>query len=229
MAGLVSLTYDGSCRSHLEVVLPQLDRVGLKATFFAEPAGMLDEFPSWREAHGHGHEVGNGSLLAAALPDGSLPAWSAEMVYDDLAEAADLLEELFPGSGHSVGLPWGRAVCGDGEEYLGVVSRSYPVVRTGERGMNAPGAVDPSRLRMVPMEGLCGEEMIEVARAAIQRGGWVVMAFDGVGSGARAVDAGAHRELVAFLKMSEDLLEVLPVWEAAQRFRRAPEGSFSVR
>ena len=54
-SGLVSLTYDGSLLCHLETVLPHLEESALKATFYAEPAMLLENLPGWALAVLDGH------------------------------------------------------------------------------------------------------------------------------------------------------------------------------
>ncbi len=227
---IVSLTYDGTLPGHLEVVVPQLQTFGLLGTFYADPASLLDDYPAWNRAALSGHEIGNGALIGAALPDGSLPAWTEEMICDDLSEADDLIEELFPEqASHSIGLPWGKALCGNDQSYLRAIAGSHPVIRTGEPGLNKPNQTNLRALRMVPMEDLEADQMIEAVRIGIQHQAWVILAFEGVGEGHRAIDSECHRRLLGFLKMSSDLVEVAPVIHAASRFGQGQWSEASVR
>lgn len=195
--GYVSLTYDGTLLCHLETVLPHLEESGLKATFYAEPAMLLENLPGWALAVMDGHEIGNGALHGAALEDGSLPGWTPAMVADDIKEARALIEELFPEqNAHTFGLPWGRPLS-DGIDVAPTVRDLYPVVRSGEPGINS----DPEMtyLHCVHCDDLTADEMIDYAKAASQDGTWLVLSFEGVGVGDRAVDASAHKQLCKYL------------------------------
>lgn len=196
--GHVSLTYDGALLCHLETALPHLDACGLKATFFAEPALMLEHFPAWAVAAAAGHEIANGVLHGAVMPDGSLPGWTPAMVTDDVSEAKSLIEELFPAQpAHSFGFPWGRPLS-DGVDVRTAVCGLYEVVRSGETGANKAGETDLGYLRCVRCDGLTAKDMIDCTRPA-EMGSWVVLAFEGVGVGERAIDADAHRRLCEHL------------------------------
>jgi len=213
-AGHVSLTYDGALLCHLETALPHLDAYGLKGTFFAEPALLLDHLPEWVQAAAAGHEIANGALHGATLPDGSLPGWTPGMVADDLKEAKLLIEELFPAQArHSFGFPWGRPLS-DGVDVSSAARGLYPVVRSGEPGINRFSELDPGYLRCVRCDGLSAAEMIEFAQTAAEPGVWVVLAFEGVGEGERAIDAEAHRRLCEHLARP-DAPSVAPLVQVA--------------
>lgn len=220
LSALISLSFDGTLLSHLETVVPALAAKGFKATFYAEPASLLDEYPRWREVSESGHEIGNGSLLGAALPDGSLPAWTVDMVADDLAEADELLCELFPSQEiFSVGLPVGPHVCADSSDYLAGVCHAYPVVRCGARGLNRAD-VNLRRLKVVPVDDMTGSQLVETARLAVQEKAWLVMQFNSVGVGDPGIDARSLHELLDFLAMSRDLAPVATVIEGAKLYPR---------
>lgn len=212
--GHVSLTYDGALLCHLETALPHLDANGLKATFFAEPALMLEHLPGWAEASASGHEIANGALHGAALPDGSLPGWTPSMVADDVRDAKSLIEELFPAqTAHSFGFPWGRPLS-DGIDVRSSVRGLYEVVRSGEAGANRVGETDIGYLRCVRCDGLSAKEMIDCTHSARDTGAWVVLAFEGVGVGERSIDAEDHRLLCEHLARPEALI-VAPIVRVA--------------
>jgi len=216
--GIVTLAYDGTQLCHLETAIPHLDLYGFKGTFFAEPSNLLDAYPGWRTAQSRGHELGNGSLLAAALPDGSLPAWTTEMILDDLAEAHELLAELFPNQeSFPVGLPLGKATCADSSNYQNLLKATYPLVRSGKTGVNPNGKTEFSNLVTVDPSDLDGPELCQIARQAVQSTGWLIFTFDGIGSGRRSIDAEAHKQLVEYLSQNNDLIEILPLSQAAAR------------
>ncbi len=227
---IVSLTYDGTHISHIETVIPHLDSQSMKGTFYSDPAQMLDHYPLLKESSVGGHEIGNGALLNSALPDGSLPAWTCDMIADDVSEAGDLIDELFPGQeAHSLGLPSGRRVCSDSIDYLAVLTELYPVVRGGEPGLNHPNDSCLGNLRSVRAAGMDGGQMMESVRMAIKGQAWLVFSFDGVGSGDNAIDRSAHQELVAFLADNSDLVAILPVIRAAAHLCTKADSGVSLR
>ncbi|MBX3112473.1 MAG: hypothetical protein KF857_10730 [Fimbriimonadaceae bacterium] len=216
MGALVSLSYDGTLLCHLNTALPALDRHGLKGTFYAEPTLLLESVVEWRAAQKAGHEMGNGCLFGSSLPDGSLPAWTPQMIVDDVEEADFLLEELFPEqTDHSLGLPWGNDVCADGLPYLDDVGQLFNVVRTGVTGLNNLPKPDNQRLACVPTADFTGRQLVDVVKTAERNRSWVVFAFEGVGTGDNAVDAAAHDFLLDYLVEANKSVTVLPVIAAA--------------
>ncbi|MBS1707441.1 MAG: hypothetical protein JSS65_01830 [Armatimonadetes bacterium] len=216
MSALVSLSYDGTLLCHLHTALPALDRHGLKGTFYAEPTLLLESVTEWREAQLAGHEIGNGCLFGSTLPDGSLPAWTPQMIVEDVEEADFLLEELFPEQDdHSLGMPWGRDSCADGQSYLAEVSQLFNVVRTGVTGLNPLPRPDCQRLQCVPTADFTGRQLADVAQTAVRNAAWAIFAFEGIGTGDNAIDAAAHDYFLSYLADNQDSVAVLPVIDAA--------------
>src|SRR5689334_8367364 len=60
----VVLTYDDALNVHLDNVIPLLDSVNLKGTFYLSGyfPGCRDRIPDWRRAAASGHELGNHTL-----------------------------------------------------------------------------------------------------------------------------------------------------------------------
>jgi peptidoglycan/xylan/chitin deacetylase (PgdA/CDA1 family) len=206
----VSLSYDGGDMSHLETVVPDLNDRGLKATFYLEPTHLLEQIVEWRSVAAVGHEIGNGCLLGACLPDGSLPAWTLEMILEELVASRELLADLLPGRISTAALPWGKAECSESDDYAVDVIEAMGPVRTGAVGFNdvqSPG----HRLRMIPMVGLSGKQMVDVVRQAQDKEQWPILSFGGVGSGERSVDVSAHRELLDYLVSHKPEFSTKPV------------------
>lgn len=222
----LSLCYDGSDLSHLETAVPQLASAGFAATFYAEPLTLLEELPEWRRVAANGHEIGNGTLIGAALPDGSLPAWTLEMVEEELTEAKALIDEQFAGQRrHSCALPFGSMECAEGS-VVSVAQRIYPVVRGGDRGVNRHAAT--AILSSVSAEGLSGDELIQLVRILSAEPGFVVLVFGGVGTGDPGIDAGAHFALLQHLREMGDHVSVAPVCQHALDPSRMHGGSHLV-
>lgn len=223
--GRVSLTYDGSLLSHLESAFPQLEECGLKGTFYCEPALLLENLPEWAHVLACGHEVGNGALHGAVLDDGSLPGWSLQMVEEDVAEARSLINDLFPEQErHSFAFPWGAGLS-DGADVTPAVRSQYGVVRSGQHGLNkAP--FDVQNILCVQCDDLDACDLVRTAQQALEPQTWVVFAFEGVGTGERAVDLYAHRDLLVFLA-TDPRFTVAPVTAMADLL--APSQSAKVR
>jgi hypothetical protein len=177
-----------------------LDRFKLKGTFYASPTTLLDSIKRWRSTVGDGHEVGNGCLLSAAQEDGQLPNWTLEMISADIELSELLLDEVLPRQiGRSFGFPWGEPLCNDGLDYREIVEGLGLVGRSGMEGRNVPRSCNLSFLRSTPAIDLDGHNLIQMVNEAIGHGAWLILAFDGIGSGPSSIDASAHRALCEYL------------------------------
>jgi hypothetical protein len=147
------------------------------------------------------------------------------MVVDDVAETDGLLRELLPGqSSFSLAFPWSSG-CGDElSDLRRAVSALHLVCRSGVPGLNALDGPDLPYLKCVHMHDLRGREIVEIVRAGVRSRCWTILAFDGVGSGDRSVDAVAHLEVCEWLADNADLLTVATVRDAAQNFVNSPRG-----
>ena len=214
---IVSLSYDGTQLCHSETVLPHLDASGLKGTFFADPLPLLESLPVWRAAVERGHEVGNGCLIGSVDGSGALDAWTPEMVSDDIEETDNMLLELFPGQTvYSFGYPWVTGGAYGMSHLRHLVEARHSVCRSGEKGSNKVGRTDLAYIQCLPMDDVSSVEMIEYVRSSIRNGDWLVLAFDGVGSGEPSVNANDHRDLCLWLEENKELVDVMTVSQAAQ-------------
>lgn len=223
--GAISLTYDGTLRSHSELALSQLDLAGIKGTFFADPVTLLDSLPIWRTAYESGHEISNGCLIPAACADGSLSAWTPEMIDDEISSTEGLLHELFPGRRRiAFGYPWGLPRCMDLVDYRELVIARDLVARSGEAGTNNPVSCSLGYLKAIPTNSLSGEEMIHIAMDTMLKGEWGVFSFASIGEGENGVDARAHKRLAKWLSEQRteiwtDTLSNVAFWVETTRAR----------
>src|SRR5580700_10595800 len=72
----VVLTYDDAIDVDLDNVIPALDSLGLKGTFYliGSSTVIANRIAEWRKAAAEGHELGNHSMFHPC--DGSLPGRS---------------------------------------------------------------------------------------------------------------------------------------------------------
>lgn len=213
---VVSMSYDGTQLCHSETALSHLDAFGLKGTFYADPLPLLESLPTWKSAASRGHEVANGCLIGSIDADGSMDTWTPEMVGDDIDETDQLLSELFPHqSGYSFGYPWATGGA-FGISYLRrIIEERHAVCRSGEHGTNSVDNLDLAYLKCVPMDGATFEQMSEIVRTSVRKGEWIILAFDGIGSGEPSVDASDHEKICSWLADNRDLFDVLTVSQAA--------------
>ncbi|MBS1714059.1 MAG: hypothetical protein JST30_06945 [Armatimonadetes bacterium] len=222
---IVSLTYDGTQLCHSETALADLERYGIKATFYADPVPLLDGLPTWRDACRSGHEVGNGCLSASVSEAGLLGAWTVDMLTDDITETDALIREVLPlQQSFSIAFPWATGHSDAIGDVRSAVAGHHVVCRSGVPGLNAMDDPELAYLKCVHMQDLQGRDIVEIVRAGVRSRCWTILAFDGVGSGDRSVDGKAHRELCTWLSDNADLAKVATVRDAARSFVDSPRG-----
>ena len=64
----LSLTFDDGVPAHLDLVIPELDKRGLKGTFYVVAGGLMDT-DRWKKACSEGHEIGNHSMNHKRVKD----------------------------------------------------------------------------------------------------------------------------------------------------------------
>ncbi len=206
----VTLTYDGTTLNHLEVVVPALERAGLKATFFADPRHLLAHAGAWREVARMGHEIGNGSLLASALPDGRLPAWTPDMVEAEIRTTRHMIHELFGTQyDHALALPAGEPRCFNDVNYAPRLAPIYRCIRTGRAGFNRPQSTHSDLISCLHVPHAPAEDVLKSLELARDDGSWLVLAIGPVGESG-GIDMALHDEILAWLQRQSDKVSAQP-------------------
>jgi len=232
----VVLTYDDALESQLNHALPALDAAGFKATFFLS-AVRQEDVPRWRAVAAEGHELGNHTIFHACSaksfpqdPRNTSEAYTPASMLREIAQQNVLLSAIDGRARHGFATPCGASLAG-GVDYLEALRRSNLV--TYVRGV----VTTPQDLRAnvaqvdvmhVPSqgfpEGVTGEQLIDLARAAQAGGGWAVFQFHGVGGDYLQVSAPAHRQLIDWLKAHRSTVWVTTLQGALDWAKRHPSG-----
>jgi sialate O-acetylesterase len=227
----VVLTYDDAIDADLDHVIPALDSLRLKGTFYligSSPA-LAKRLPEWRQAAAHGHELGNHALFHPC--DGSKPGRSFVQADFDLSRytvnravseiRADntLLQAIDGKTVRTFAFPCGDLKIGDTLFYKRL-EHDFAGARGVIPGMQTIDKIDLDNIECYGMNGDSGERMIGLVKAAMQTHTLLVFLFHGVGGGHNInVDAGAHSQLLHFLKEHEKDIWVAPMVDVAEHIR----------
>jgi peptidoglycan/xylan/chitin deacetylase (PgdA/CDA1 family) len=240
--GAISLTFDDGRASHLARVLPVLEDLGLRGTFYLNPRGATDDewrarLEPWQTVQAAGHEIGNHSLSHVCSrahrdrPDPRVPVletWTLADVEADVLEAERRLRAVLgppPGGARTFCYPCYHEHVGEGptrQSYVPVIARHFLAARgRGESGDNHPATCDLHYLWSWNVEHLDGPALVGRAeRASLGMfGTWVILTFHDVGEGRRSNlfnTEPAFRELCEFLARHRDRLWTAPVVEVAR-------------
>lgn len=212
----VSLAYDDAVDSQLDHAIPDLDRHGLKGTFYLTLASetLENRQEEWRAAAERGHELGNHALFHACsksetdrdwvAPENDLDQMSSEAMVQRV-RLANLMLTALDGRKERTFTP----PCGDreasGVDYVDQVKPMFVAIRVaGELPIRDMDSLDPYA---VPVEGPVGVDsahLIALVEQAGKLGTMVNFTFHGIGGDHLSVSREAHSELLQFLADHRD-------------------------
>ncbi len=223
----VSLTYDGALPEHLDVVGPTLQHLGLRGTFFLDPARTLENVQAWEALSEAGHEMGNGSLLGVS-DDGRLPNWTLRMVEQDLHMTQGFFGSIFSqGEPTSFAYPGRVPMCSQGS-YRGVVNAEFINARSAVHGANRPS--DSRQFLKVRDIGSYSQEELQTWRESVVNFAddpksefvWHVLKFGkmfyGESNGALMI----HELVASFLASQQERIWVAPLHTVAEAVAANP-------
>ncbi|HEX8314321.1 MAG TPA: polysaccharide deacetylase family protein [Flavisolibacter sp.] len=224
----VVLTYDDGLNTHLNNVIPALDSAGLKGTFYISDYfnGLNAQIPGWRKAAAEGHELANHTVWHPCeggragrefvKGDYDLRFYTVRRIQDEIRTMNNLLKAIDGKTARTFAYPCGDMKLRD-TAYMDGLKNDF----AGARGVRSEIAtIDKIDLYAIPchtMAGQTGEQMIDLVKQAMSKGGLLVFLFHGVGGEhGLNVSLEAHRRLLQFLKENEKEVWVAPMIEVAE-------------
>lgn len=211
----VSLGYDDGLDSHLDHVVPLLNRLGLRATFYLplSSPSLPRRLADWRAVAAAGHELGNHSLVHPCLghlpgrgwvqPHRDLARMTAEQARDQVRLANTALQAIDGRTERTYTPPCLDLAAAGGENYVDALAPVFAGMRTRAGGLvphrDALARLRPAELGTEGIENLSGAELIARVQAAAARGTLVSFTFHGVGAEYLSVSRAAHDELLHHL------------------------------
>lgn len=207
----VSLAYDDALNSQLDVAVPQLNKAGLKASFYLPIAAptLQTRQNDWRAVAAKGHELGNHSLFHQCRK--SLPGrdWVSVTRDLDTISAAEMAEQVRLANVflHALDGKTARtytAPCTDalaqGQPYLPLLAGDFVAMKTHVGGViNNMQTLDLQHVPVLTPSNVSGAELIALVKQAGAAGGMINFTFHGVGGDHLAVSREAHQQLIDFL------------------------------
>jgi peptidoglycan/xylan/chitin deacetylase (PgdA/CDA1 family) len=223
----IVLTYDDGLLSQRNIVVPQLNKAGLKGTFYLYGQTLSpQDIPEWKEISLTGHELGNHSLFhpcmekgAPAYPCFSLECYTVETMLREIAVMNGFLYAIDGDTIRTYAYPCGQAEAG-GEDYSAPLGASGTVRYARRGGGGNPLITDFDNLDIynVPLlaaqKGESAERLIDFVKTVVEHQGMGVLLFHGVGGDYLDVSAEVHQELVDYLAKNAADIWVVPFMEA---------------
>jgi len=227
----VVLTYDDALDCHLDTVVPLLDSLGFKGTFYVSGyfPGFRSRTTEWAEIAKRGHELGNHTLFHPCdsrppgrdwvVPEYDLRTYTVRRMRDEIQMANVLLRALDGCTIRSFAYPCGDAKAGD-SSYVGIVRRLFPGARGVEGNLRTLREVDLYNVGSFMIADESSEQLVRLVEKARTQQALLVFLFHGVGGGhSISVPAAAHRQLLEYLKAHEQVIWVAPFREMVRYLR----------
>jgi peptidoglycan/xylan/chitin deacetylase (PgdA/CDA1 family) len=227
----VVLTYDDAIDVDLDNVIPALDSMKLKGTFYLIGSSPVvnKRLSEWRQVAKRGHELGNHALFHPC--DGSLPGRSFVSPAHDLSKytvsrAVDeirinntLLKAIDGKDKRTFAYPCGDRTIG-GTYFYDQLKNDFVAARGVTGGLQKASEVDLANVDCYSINGQSGEYMIDLVKKAQASHTLLVFLFHGVGGG-HSLNVGLkeHSQLLHYLKAYEKEIWVAPMVEVAERIK----------
>jgi peptidoglycan/xylan/chitin deacetylase (PgdA/CDA1 family) len=227
----VVLTYDDAIDVDLDNVLPALDSLKLKGTFYL--IGSSDvvnkRINEWRLAAKHGHELGNHSMFhpcdgslpgrSFVTPDGDLSKYTVERVVKEIKINNTLLKAIDGKDIRTFAYPCGDRKIGD-VYFYDQLKNDFAGARGVTEGLQTADQVDLANIDCYPINGQTAEYMINLVKKAQQTHTLLVFLFHGVGGGHNLnVGLKEHSQLLHYLKAHEKEIWIAPMVDVAEKIK----------
>ena len=229
----VVLTYDDAININLDNVVPALDSLGLKGTFYVIGSSdvVTKRLDEWRRIAKNGHELGNhalfhpcnGSLPGRGFvnPDFDLSKYTVNRAVTEIRVNNTLLKAIDGKDRRTFAYPCGDLRIGD-VFFYDSLKADFAGARGVTGGLQTADKVNMSDINSYMINGHSAEYMIDLVKKAQQSHSLLVFLFHGVGGGhSLNVDRGAHSKLLQYLKQQEKQIWVGTMVDVAEKINTA--------
>ncbi len=224
----VVLTYDDGLNVHLNNVIPALDSLGLKGTFYISDYfnGLNGQIPGWKKAAINGHELANHTIWHPCeggrpgrefvSPDYDFRFYTVKRITDEIRGMNNFLKALDGNTKRTFAFPCGDKLIRD-TPYIDGLRNEFLAVRGVHPEMPTIDKVDLYNVGCYGINGQSGDVMIEPVRQAMKKNALIVFLFHGVGGEhGLNVSIEAHSKLLHFLKENDKQIWTTTMLNAAE-------------
>jgi peptidoglycan/xylan/chitin deacetylase (PgdA/CDA1 family) len=223
----VVLTYDDGLNIDLTHVIPALDSVGLKGTFYISDYfnGLNAQIPGWKKAAAKGHELGNHTLWHACeggragrefVKDYDLRFYTVKRMTDEIRGMNNILKAIDGKNKRTFAYPCGDEKIHD-SAYIEPLKKEFVAARGVEFELQTINQVDLYDVRCYTVNGQTGDELITQVKYAEQKNALLVFLFHGVGGEhSLNVSLEAHRKLLHYLKQNQKNIWIAPMIDVTE-------------
>ncbi len=224
----VVLTYDDGLNVDLTNVIPALDSVGLKGTFYISDYfdGLKDQIFKWRKAAGEGHELANHTVWHPCeggrpgrefvKPEVDLNNYTVARMVKEIKTMNNILKAMDGKTERTFAYPCGDMKIHD-TAYLDGLKKDFITARGVTAEMLPINKLDLYNIGCYTINGQTGAQLIDLVKQAMNTHTLLVFLFHGVGGEhSLNVSLPAHSALLHFLNQNEDKIWIAPMIDVAK-------------
>jgi peptidoglycan/xylan/chitin deacetylase (PgdA/CDA1 family) len=224
----IALTYDDGLNCHIENVIPELDSVGFKATFYIIPSrnSVSKRINDWKNVASKGHELGNHTLFHPCMaiaegrdytswvsPEYDLNNYSIKRIVDEIKMANSFLNIIDEKKNRTIAYPCGDCIVND-SSYIPYIKDEL----SGGRGNGKYSDIVNINTFQIPAisitDSYSERQIIEMVDDVLLEGKLLVFLFHGVGGEHNSnVSTSKHSALLKHIKKNENDIWVAPLVE----------------
>ncbi len=217
----VTLTYDDGLDVHLDNVVPVLDTLNFKATFYVpgKSESLKNRLEDWKNL-AKKHEIGNHTLFhpcrsksgkrAWVVPEYDLDKYTLSQMLNELSVANTLLSAIDGKTERTFAYTCGDTTVSD-SCFVNNIKEDFLAARGTHKGLNHIKDLDLYNIKVYTVNGQTAEKLLDIVNQAKEEMAWVVFLFHGVGGGhSYNISLEAHNKLLNHLKKNKD-----EVWVAS--------------
>lgn len=227
----VVLTYDDALNVHLDNVIPALDSLSLKGTFYltASSDAVSKRVNHWRKAAISGHELGNHTLyhpcdatlpgMSWVRPEYDLSKYSLKRMQDEVRMCNSYLKSIDGKEKRTFAFTCGHKKVIEGE-FIQSLANDFVAARAVRSEMHHLEEQNLLDVDCYSMEGTTAEQMIALVKQAQSSGKLLVFLFHGVGGEhGLNVEKEEHSKLLHYLKENEKEIYIDTMLHMAQHIQ----------
>lgn len=224
----VVLTYDDGLNVDLTNVIPALDSVGLKGTFYISDYfdGLKNQINGWRKAASEGHELGNHTIWHPCeggrpgrefvKPESDMNNYTIVRMVKEIKSMNNFLQAVDGKTERTFAYPCGDMKIHD-TAYLDAMKNDFIAARGVTSEMQTIDNIDLFNIGCYTINGQTGDRLINLVKQAMNTHTLLVFLFHGVGGEhSLNVSLEAHSQLLHFLQQNEKNIWISPMIEIAK-------------
>jgi len=207
----VSLTFDDARLSQIDTGLAILDKYGVKATFYVQPANVKERLEGWKKAVASGHEIGNHTSSHpctgnyAFSRDNALEDYTLARMEKELDSANAEIQRLLGVKPVTFAYPCGQKFVGRGREvksYVPLVAERFLAGRGYlDEAASDPGFCDLAQVEGTGFDNMSFEQIKKLVIQARNEGRWLILVGHEIGKPAfQTTDAAALAALCEYAR-----------------------------